>query len=121
LVLRIAFVHQPQNIVVPPINQTDAIALWTDRVARALRQDHSIVWYSQRDPDQPQSSVFEGIEHRRIEWGYDRYLRYGRALDILSLLPPERSFFASSWFFRHYGQRVATDLQSVRGRDRSRP
>ena len=113
MVLRIAFVHQPQNIVAPPVNQTDAIALWTDRVGRALRQDHSIVWYSQRGPDQPQSSVFEGIEHRRIEWGYDRYLRYGRALDILSLLPPERSFFASSGFFRHYGQRIATDLQPV--------
>ena len=111
--MRIAFVHQPQNIVVPPVNQADAVALWTERVARGLRQDYSIVWYSQRGPDQAQSAIFEGIEHKRIEWRYDRYLRYGRALDILSLIPSERSFFAPSWFFRHYGERIATDLQSV--------
>jgi len=98
---------------VPPVNNTDAIALWTDRVARGLRKEHSIVWYSQRGPNQAQASVVKGIEHRRIGWGYDRYLRAGRALDKLGLLPPERSFFASSWYFRHYGRRIAEDLQSV--------
>ena len=97
----------------PPVNNTDAIALWTDRVARGLRKEHSIVWYSQRGPKQAQASVVKGIEHRRIGWGYDRYLRAGRALDKLGLLPPERSFFASSWYFRHYGRRIAQDLQSV--------
>jgi glycosyltransferase involved in cell wall biosynthesis len=111
--LRIAFVHQPQHIVVPPVNQADATALWTDRVARGLRQDHSVVCYSRRGPNQAESSVFEGIEYRRIEWGYDRYLRGGRALDEFGLLPPQRSFFGSSWYFRHYGQRIATDLQSI--------
>ena len=109
----IAFVHQPQNIVVPPVNQADGVALWTDRMARGLRKDHSIVCYSRRGPGQPESSVFHGIEYRRIGWGYDRYLRAGRALDELGLLPPQRSFFASALYFRHYGQQVATDLQSV--------
>ena len=109
----IAFVHQPQNIVVPPVNQADGVALWTDRMARGLRKDHSIVCYSRRGPSQPESSVFDGIEYRRIGWGYDRYLRAGRALDELGLLPPQRSFFASALYFRHYGQQVATDLQSV--------
>jgi glycosyltransferase involved in cell wall biosynthesis len=114
VVLRIAFVHQPQNIVVPPVTQADAIALWTDQVARRLRKYHSIVCYSRRGPNQEKSSVFEGIEYRRIGWGYDRYLRAGRALDEFGLLPRQRSFFGSSWYFRHYGQRIATDLQSVR-------
>ena len=109
----IAFVHQPQNIVVPPVNQADGVALWTDRMARGLRQDHSIICYSRRGPSQPESSVLHGIEYRRIGWGYDRYLRAGRALDELGLLPPQRSFFASALYFRHYGQQVATDLQSV--------
>ena len=108
----IAFVHQPQNIVVPPVNQADGVALWTDRMARGLRKDHSIVCYSRRGPSQPESSVLHGIEYRRVGWGYDRYLRVGRALDELGLLPPQRSFFGSSLYFCHYGQRIATDLQS---------
>jgi glycosyltransferase involved in cell wall biosynthesis len=98
---------------VPPVTKADAIALWTDQVARGLRKHHSIVCYSRRDLNQAESSVFEGIEYRRIEWGYDRYLRAGRALDEFGLLPPERSFFGSSWYFRHYGQRIAADLQLV--------
>jgi glycosyltransferase involved in cell wall biosynthesis len=111
--LRIAFVHQPQNTVVPPVRRADAIALWTDQVARGLRKHHSIVCYSLRGPKQAESSVSGGIEYRRIEWGYDRYLRAGRLLDEFGLLPRQRSFFGSSWYFRHYGQRIATDLQSV--------
>ena len=97
----------------PPVTQADAIALWTDQVARGLRKHHSIVCYSRRGPNQAASSVFEGIEYRRIECGYDRYLRAGRALDEFGLLPRQRSFFGSSWYFRHYGQRIAEDLQAV--------
>jgi glycosyltransferase involved in cell wall biosynthesis len=114
LVLRLAFVHQPQNIVVPPVHRADAIALWTDQVTRGLRKHHSIVCYSRRGPNQAESSIFDGIEYRRIEFGYDWYLRVGRALDEFGLLRRQRSFFGSSWYFRHYGQRIATDLQSVR-------
>ena len=58
LVLRIAFVHQPQNIVVPPVTNADPIALWTDQVARGLRKYHSVVCYSRRGPNQAASSVF---------------------------------------------------------------
>ena len=82
-------------------------------MARGLGKDHSIVCYSRRGPSQADSSVLHGIEYRRIEWGYDWYLRAGRALDEFGLLPPQRSFFASSFYFRYYGQRVARDLQSV--------
>jgi glycosyltransferase involved in cell wall biosynthesis len=95
------------------VTKADAIALWTNQVARGLRKHHSIVCYSRRGPNQAASSVIEGIEYRRIEWGYDKYLRAGRALDEFGLLPRRRSFFGSPWYFRHYGQRIATDLQSV--------
>jgi glycosyltransferase involved in cell wall biosynthesis len=111
--LRIAFVHQPLGIVASPLDNVDAIALWTYQMARRLRRDHSIIWYSQRGPNRAKSSVSEGIEYRRIRQGYDRYLRAGRALDMLGLLPPQRSFFGSAWYFRHYGRRIAADLQSV--------
>jgi glycosyltransferase involved in cell wall biosynthesis len=111
--VRIAFVHQPQNVVVLPVTKADAVALWTDQVARGLRRHHSIVCYSRRGYNQAESSVFQGIEYRRIGWGYDRYLRVGRALDEIGLLPRQRSFFGSSWYFRHYGQCIARDLQSV--------
>jgi hypothetical protein len=82
-------------------------------MARGLGKDHSIVCYSRRGPSQAESSVLDGIEYRRIGWGYDRYLRAGRALDEFGLLPPQHSFFGSGLYFRHYGRRVARDLQSV--------
>jgi glycosyltransferase involved in cell wall biosynthesis len=111
--VRIAFVHQPWNAVVPPVDNADSIALWTDQVARGLCRDHAVVCYSRRGPNQAASTVLDGIEYRRIGWGYDRYLRYGRALDEFGLLPPERSFFGSSWYYRRYGRRIARDVQSV--------
>jgi glycosyltransferase involved in cell wall biosynthesis len=111
--LRIAFVHQPWNAVAPPVDNADSIALWTDHVARCLRQDHAVVCYSRRGPHQAMSAVLDGIEYRRIGSGYDSYLRYGRALDEFGLLPPERSFFGSPWYFRHYGRQIARDLQLV--------
>jgi glycosyltransferase involved in cell wall biosynthesis len=109
--LRIAFVHQPWSIVAPPVDNADSIALWTDRVAHGLRRDHSVLCYSVRAPGQAESSVYDGVEYRRIGPAYDRYLQYGRALDEFGLLPPERSFFGSSWYFRHYARRIAADLQ----------
>ena len=111
--MRIAFVHQPQNTVALPVAKADAVALWTDRAARGLLTHHSIVCYSRRGHNEAASSVFQGIEHQRIKWGYDRYLRVGRALDEFGLLPRRRSFFGSSWYFRHYGQCIARELQSV--------
>jgi glycosyltransferase involved in cell wall biosynthesis len=111
--LKIAFVHQPPGIIAPPVDNTDSVALWTYQVARGLRQDNAVLCYSHRGPNQAASAVLDGIEYRWIGWGYDRCLRYGRALDESGLLPPERSFFGSSWYFRHYGRQIARDLQSV--------
>jgi glycosyltransferase involved in cell wall biosynthesis len=110
--LRIALIHQPPGIIAPPVDNTDSVALWTYQVARCLRQDHAVLCYSHRGPNQAASAVLDGIEYRWIGWGYDRCLRAGRALDKFGLLSPERSFFASSWFFRHYGRYIAADLQS---------
>jgi glycosyltransferase involved in cell wall biosynthesis len=115
--LRIAFVHQPWSFVTPPVQHGDAVALWTDQVARHLRKDHSVICYSYRRSNQAESSTFGGVEYKWIgpSPAYERYLRKaGRALDEFGLLPPERSFFASSLYFRDYGHRIAKDLQSGR-------
>jgi glycosyltransferase involved in cell wall biosynthesis len=111
--LRIALVHQPWSIIVPPVSHGDSIALTTDRIARGLRKDHSVVCYSVRRRNQPKASTFDGIEYRRIERAYDRYLvKVGSALDEFGLLPPKRCFFGSSWYFRHYARGIADDLKA---------
>jgi glycosyltransferase involved in cell wall biosynthesis len=111
--LRIVFVHQPSSVVTAPVEHADAVALWTDQVAHRLGKNAAVVSYSRRGPHQAQSSSSEGIEYRRIELAYDRYLtKVGQKLDDCGLLPPERSSFGSSWYCRHYGRRIAEDLQS---------
>jgi glycosyltransferase involved in cell wall biosynthesis len=101
--------------VVPPVSHGDSIALTTDRIASGLRKRHSVVCYSVRRGDQAKASTFEGVEYRRIEPGYDRYLgKIGRTFDELGLLPPERCYFGSSWFFRHYGHSIAENLRSYK-------
>jgi len=100
---------------VPPVSQGDSIALLTDRIASGLRKKHSVVCYSVRRGDQPKASTFEGVEHRRVESGFDRYLeRIGKISDELGLLPAERCSFGSSWYFRHYGHAIAEDLRSYK-------
>jgi glycosyltransferase involved in cell wall biosynthesis len=75
------------------------------------------VCYSYREPGQPESATLDGVEYKWIEPApaYDRYLRKARkALDVFGLIPPDHSYFASSLYFRHYGHRIAQDLQSDR-------
>jgi hypothetical protein len=36
--------------------------------------------------------------------------KVGRTFDELGLVPPERCFFGSSWYFRHYGHAIAEDV-----------
>ena len=111
--LRIAFVHQPWSDVTPPVKRADSVALWTDQVAHRLGKDNSVVCYSLRHPHHAESSTFGGIEYRWIEPAHDRYLaKVGWKLDDLGLLPPEHSSFGSSWYYRHYGHRIADHLQS---------
>jgi glycosyltransferase involved in cell wall biosynthesis len=102
------------SVVTAPI-KNDAVAYWTDQVARGLRKNHSIVCYSYSNPNTAEPSAFEGVEYRWIEPppAYDRYLRKGgKALDEFGLLPPDYAFYASSLYFRHYGHRIAEALQS---------
>jgi len=113
--LRIAFVHQPWSTVTHPVKHADSVALWTDQVARRLAKDNSVVCYSLSQTRRAESSTFEGVEYRWIEPAYDRYVaKVGWKLDDFGLLPPERSSFGSSWYYGHYGHRIADDLQSYR-------
>lgn len=96
----------------PPVSHGDSIALTTDRIARGLRKDHSVVCYSVRRLNQPKASTLDGIEYKRIERAYDRYLvKAGSVLDEFGILPRKRCFFGSPWYYRHYARGIADDLE----------
>src|SRR5262249_8280246 len=108
--LRIAFVHQPWSDVTAPVKHADSVALWTDQVAHRLGKDNSVVCYCLRHPHHADASTSGGIGYRWIEPGYDKFAaKVGWKLDDFGLLPPERSSFGASWYYRHYGRRIADD------------
>lgn len=109
--LKVAFVHQPWSIVVPPMQVADSVAIWVDEVARRLADSCDVICYSRRNKDQPPGEVFEGVTYRRFAAPLDRAVRFLRLLDEWKLVSPRRGFLSSKWFYRQYIGRVADDLR----------
>ena len=77
---KIAFVNQPWNSVVPPV-QSGSISLEIYEAAHRLVDTYDVTVYAKRDKAQSKVEWYEGVKYRRIYVGFDvRLLRYLRRL-----------------------------------------
>jgi glycosyltransferase involved in cell wall biosynthesis len=108
--LKIAFVHQPWSVIVPPMKFADSVGIWTDEVARRLAESCQVISYSRRGAEQTAEEQYAGVRYRRFAAPMDRALRFLRLLDEWKIVNPRRGFAASRWFYCQYYSRVVRDL-----------
>ena len=112
--MKIAFVHQPFQRIVPG-EPRGSVPVWTAEVARRLTERHELFVYSREFPGLRGDSTHDGCHYLRIATPRDdRFARYVVALT--RLLHPRRSPFSSPLFYREYYRRVGRDL-ATRGVD----
>ncbi|HMB96027.1 MAG TPA: hypothetical protein VKK61_08315, partial [Tepidisphaeraceae bacterium] len=109
--LKIAFIHQPWSIVVPPVNAADSVALLTDELARRVCKSCDVISYSRLGKMQPEVERFQNVEYRRASVSIDRWLKLGmQNIDRLGWRDPLRPFFTSDLCYRQFITEVMNDL-----------
>jgi glycosyltransferase involved in cell wall biosynthesis len=119
--MKIAFINQPWNDVVPPV-QSGSLAIWTYEVARRLAQDSDVIVYARRGFRQKKTESHAGVQYRRISIAHDR--RFLRALGrwcgvhrVLRFFAQSklrgvtRQHFAAETFYLDYITQIARDLR----------
>jgi spore coat protein SA len=113
--MKIAFVTQPWDEVVPRVGGYSSIALLTYQFARRLARSNEVIIYARRGRSQQEVECDdEGIRYRRMSVAAEDWLlKPFKLLDRLSGFPnPERPFFASSLYYPGYALQVARDLRT---------
>lgn len=109
--MKVAFVSQPFEPVVPPV-QGGSIAIWTYQVATRLSGSCDFVVYSRQENGQQPVERQDGIEYRRVPVGLDE--KMGKVLKFAerSLGHPwrRRPLFSSFAYYLGYIWRIAHDL-----------
>jgi len=107
---RVAFVSQPWDHCVPPV-QDGAIGIWNYQIATRLARDCDVLFYARRGRDHAADEVAHGIHFRRFAFLLDRFiLAFLRVLSQLHLLPADRPYYFSRWHYALYTRHVARDL-----------
>jgi glycosyltransferase involved in cell wall biosynthesis len=108
--MKTAFISQPWNDVVPPV-QSGSIAIWTYEVARRLAQSCDVVIYAKKGRHQKKAEYCEDVSYRRMSIRTDRWLQ--RLLNRFSTIRDVRyPLFASNFFYLGYIFQVANDLKA---------
>ena len=106
---KIAFVNQPWNSVVPPV-QSGSIALEIYEVARRLADFYDVTVYAKRDKAQSKVQWYEGVQYRRVYVGFD--LRLLRGLQKLpGLFTTRKPLFARNLYHLGYIIQIADALR----------
>ena len=109
--MKVAFISQPFEPVVPPV-QGGSIAIWTYQVATRLSGACHFVVYSRQETGQEPVERQNDIEYRRVPVGFDEKMLKVFKLAERSLGNPwpQRPSFASSAYYLGYIWRIAKDL-----------
>ncbi|MDY6949999.1 MAG: glycosyltransferase family 4 protein [Thermodesulfobacteriota bacterium] len=106
--LKIAFVNQPWNSAIPPV-QAGSIAIWTYQIARHLSKTCDVVVYG-RAESKNRVKYDEGVQYRYVQTWPDTTLR--RLFDTSSRwCPARRPLFASRLYYLRYSLQIAKDLR----------
>ena len=108
--MRIAFVSQPWNRVVPPV-QAGSIGILTYEIARRLARSHEVTVYSRRCRGDARLQRHEGVEYRRFPLIADRCLR--KLIQCFSRFrSANRPTFSSPLYYPRYIRQVAADIRT---------
>lgn len=107
--MKVAFISQPIDYV-GPHQQGSSIAIWTDRVMRALQPEgFDFQVYAKRFQDQPAIETVDGITFRRVPVQLEERLArpFKLAERLLGYPWRKRPFFASGLSFAGYAWQAA--------------
>ncbi len=107
--MRIAYISQPWNTVIPPVN-SGSIAIWNYQVSKRMAQSHDILVYSKRSRGQRKRGRYLGVNYRRFRIAPDQWLN--RILKRLTRSSDQSPYFSASWHYIWYITRIAIDLRS---------
>lgn len=108
--MRIAFVNQPWDLFVPPV-QRASIPIWTYQVASRLAHHCQVTVYSRLAPGLEPREKANGIRLRRVSTRSDELSL--RVLEVRRRLVgcrPRRPIFGSPWYYLNYGLQIAQEL-----------
>jgi glycosyltransferase involved in cell wall biosynthesis len=109
--MKIAFVNQPIDLLIPPIQ--NSIGIWTYQVAPRVAQKHQVLVYGKRTALQKSWREQAGVEYRFARAVPNRLL--GRLSRLtLPYLDRKRPFFASRLYHLDYALGVALSLRRQR-------
>jgi len=105
--MKVAFVSQPFDTVLPPFQ--NSIGIWTYQVASRLTRSCEVIVYT-KSRFRWRSASIDGVEYRFIPIDLERW-----SLESLRKLPgppnARRPLFASRLYYLGYALRVASDLR----------
>lgn len=106
--MRIAFVHQPWNRVVPGA-PNGSVPIWTSEVSRRLSSEHEVYVYSRRFPEMASTEIVGDLSYLRIDDPLDPWLA-SYVEPITRLGRRDRSPFSSRLFYPQFYRRAARDM-----------
>lgn len=106
--MKIAFISQPWNYVIPPV-RAGSIAIWNYQVACRLAEAHDVIIYARRIRTQKKKEKYLDVEYRRFWiapdiWG-------NRILKRVVHSKGRRPFFCSVLYYFFYILRIALDMR----------
>ena len=113
--MKIAFVTQHWDEVVPRVGGSSSIPILTYQIARRLTQSGEVIIYAKRGHSQQKVQCDdEGIHYRRMsvtaeDWLLKPFKLLGR---LSGFRNPKRPFFASRLYYLGYALQVARDLRT---------
>ncbi len=111
--MKVAFVSQPGDEIVPPVDGGNSLVNLTYQIARRLVQKAEIIIYAKQGRLQEQvQKDAEGVEYRRVSDTLDRWLKpVGTLEGVLGLHDYRRPLFASRSYYSAYARQVAKDIR----------
>ncbi len=114
--MKVAFITQPFDIIVPEIGGAGSIPILTYKFARCLAAEgHTIHIYGKQDYNHPDTEQDQyGISFHRIDTRWDDWVV--KPFKLLDRLTPNQEttwpFFARAFYYRRYIQQIAEELRT---------
>jgi glycosyltransferase involved in cell wall biosynthesis len=106
--MKIAFLHQPWNLIMPGKPQ-GSVPIWTSQVARRLSRQHEVYIYSRRFRETPRDETDGDLRYVRVSAPLDPWVTQF-VLPVTRLSKPQRPLMSSPLYFRQYFSRAAEDM-----------
>lgn len=114
--MKVAFVSQPGEEVVPPVDGSSSITNIAYQIARRLTRsgEGEAIIYAKKGSSQPDAEGdAEGVQFRRVPVEADHWVKPFRLIERAWGAPnAKRPLYASSLYYRNYARRVARDAKA---------